>query len=593
MSRRMTETMVMEDIGAYDPDDEFADDCICQHQSSDHEDYPPASELFKERVTQMMSSFNNYWQESDFNDEEVRKSLLINDGLLTKTEWQEIMAEANQKIRSLQFTASQQKNHLNDYMTQIDQLVAEQEKIRRTHRTEISLVKNQTDYDRVSMMEQIQNLKKLRDDMTKRFHLTESQTNDLMKEKEALQSELHEFRRRSSLSQAEDMNENKKDFGNTDLNYWKQKALAFEAAVNNLRVKYEREFKQRRKLYNELQDLKGNIRVFARCRPLLQNEIDQNAMEIVGFPDDECISVINKQDQTERFRFDKVFDKHADNKEVYRETAPYIQSVLDGYNVTIFAYGQTGSGKTFTMTAVDNNALNDLFRLQKKQESEWLFETNVSMLEIYNEQIVDLLDEVPDELDEEVVPPKECKIRCKEIRKGKFEIYVENLLRLPVEELKDVLELMELGTTHRTVAETKMNTESSRSHLLTIVYITATNRTTGLKMKGKLNLIDLAGSERVKKSGVDGMRLKEAANINRSLSALGDVIDALCRKQKHIPYRNSKLTFILQDSLGQSAKTLMFINVSPADIHCQETITSLRFAQRAKKVELGKAVKNK
>merc|ERR1711971_449273 len=198
------------------------------------------------------------------------------------------------------------------------------------------------------------------------------------------------------------------------------------------------------------------------------------------------------------------------------------------------------------------------------------------MLEIYNEQIIDLL--IDNGAD------KEYKVRTKEIgsakgkKKKKIEVYVENLSKNQVSDAAEVYRQMEIGNKNRTTAATKMNSESSRSHLLTIVSVVATNKQNKETLRGKLNLIDLAGSERVKKSGVQGNKkgMKEAMSINKSLSALGDVIGALCRKTKHIPYRNSKLTFILQDSLGQSAKTLMFINMSPANLHCQETLTSLR-----------------
>ena len=551
----------------------------------------------KSKIKGMYKGLYNYWNGPQTNgqpNEQILQPKTDNIGPMTKEEWQEIMAEANRKIRSLQFTAMEQKQHLNEYMKQIDDLVVEQQRLRTTHKTELSLIQNQNDHDRVSYLQQIEKLQKLRDDMTNKFQLTERRANLLLQEKVELETELQNIRISTTTSshdiaigteQSSQQNTNVvAQKGSKDVNYWKQKALAFEAAVKDLTVKYDKEFKERRKLYNELQDLKGNIRVFARCRPLLKHEIKQNATEIASFPDCESISIFNHKNQTETFRFDKVFGPTADNEDVYKETAPYIQSVLDGYNVTIFAYGQTGSGKTYTMSSVNNNALNDLFKLQMEKKSEWIFETFVSMLEIYNENIIDLLDKKGN--------GKEYKIRMKGTRKSTQEIYVDGLKKVQVSGLSEVEQLMGFGASNRTVAHTKMNAESSRSHSLLVVYIKGENKTTGLKVGGKLNLIDLAGSERVKKSGVDGVAMKEAQNINKSLSALGDVIESLWKKNKHIPYRNSKLTFVLQDSLGKSAKTLMFINVSPADIHCQETLTSLRFAQRAKNVELGASTKN-
>eukprot|EP01083_Nonionella_stella_P077803 212654_1 len=550
-------------------------------------DTTETQELFKSQINKMYTSFNDFLTqittpEYPESDHDIENQISTSDsnhpqmiGPMPTEQWQEIMAEANKRIRSLQFTQLEQKQHLNRYVQQIDDLVESQRHLRLSHKTELSLIQNDQDHQRVqrrSLMQQVQKLQKLRDEMTAKFSLTERKAHLLLQEKVELESELEAIRRSTASH----------DIPNDlhhDVSYWKQKALAFEAAVNDLKVKYTREFKRRRRLYNELQDLKGNIRVFARCRPLLPHEIQNNCSEITSFPDSESISVITQKNQTERFRFDRVFSPQSNNDEVYKETAPYIESVMDGYNVTIFAYGQTGSGKTFTMSAVNNHALHELFQLQEEKQSEWTFGTTVSMLEIYNENIIDLLDKKGN---------KPLKIRMK----GKQETYVDGLKNVTVNGLQHVKQLMECGASNRSVAHTKMNAESSRSHSVIIVYVNGENKSTGLKVKGKLNMIDLAGSERVKKSGVYGAAMKEAQNINKSLSALGDVIEALWKKCRHIPYRNSKLTFILQDSLGRSAKTLMFINVSPADIHCQETLTSLRFAKRAKNVELGSSMKN-
>ena len=621
------------------------------HSDSSTFDVP----LSKIKAKEMFSSFNQYWNSNESQEENEEKSC-SSAGYVTKLECREIMADANMRICRLELEAFEKNKKFQKYMKEIDDLVKEQVTFTRKSRSNSAFGAVQKVVDKVHVLHQMHALRKLRDEMAMEYDCRDSDTDSLSNEKDAIQTELDEYKRQSKqfdsnglrakvdrlLEEKEEMQQRQttetslrnskmghevedmkqqneklrklrdemtkmnKGFESKSsllmkekealqsqfdalqqeiksIGYWKRKALASEAETNDFRVKYEREFRRRRKLHNGLQDLKGNIRVFARCRPLLQHEIDQSAMEILDIPDSETVAIINPKQQTQRFRFDKVFDKNANNNDVYRETAPYIQSVLDGYNVTIFAYGQTGSGKTYTMTSVNNRALNDLFELQSKQESEWLFETNVSMLEIYNEQILDLLDEQG--------IGKKYRIHHKKIKKGKSETYIEGLLRLPVNSSRAVTELMEIGASHRTVTQTKMSAESSRSHSLLIVYVTAQNRTTGIKVNGKLNLIDLAGSERVKKSGVDGVGMTEAKHINKSLSALGDVIEALLKKNEHIPYRNSKLTFLLQDSLGQSAKTLMFINLCPAHLHFYETLTSLRFAQRAQKVELGKAVK--
>nr|GFA70865.1 kinesin-like protein KIN-14I [Tanacetum cinerariifolium] len=237
--------------------------------------------------------------------------------------------------------------------------------------------------------------------------------------------------------------------------------------------------------------------------------------------------------------------------EVFEDTRPLIRSVLDGYNVCIFAYGQTGSGKTHTMTGpkdlTENNqgvnyrALNDLFFLAEQRKGTLQYEVSVQMIEIYNEQVRDLL-----------------KIRNNS--QNGFNVPEASLMR--VSTTYDVIDLMDLGHKNRVVGATALNDRSSRSH-------------------------------RVDKSEVTGDRLKEAQHINRSLSALGDVISSLAQKNAHVPYRNSKLTQLLQDSLGGQAKTLMFVHISPELDAVGETLSTLKFAERVASVELGAARVNK
>ena len=173
------------------------------------------------------------------------------------------------------------------------------------------------------------------------------------------------------------------------------------------------------------------------------------------------------------------------------------------------------------------------------------------------------------------------------IRMRKDEVFVENLTECDVEGSDDVEELMQLASSNRSTASNNVNEHSSRSHLVLSVKVSGTNKTNGTKITGKLNLIDLAGSERLKNTSASGQRLKEAQKINKSLSALGDVVSALGNaKAAHVPYRNSKLTFLLQDSLRQSAKVLMFVNVNPAPKSAGESICSLNFAARCRAVQV-------
>jgi len=262
-----------------------------------------------------------------------------------------------------------------------------------------------------------------------------------------------------------------------------------------------------------------------------------------------------------------------------------VTSVLDGFNVCIFAYGQTGTGKTFTMMGPEDNrgvntrALYELFDLSDKRRKTIEDKIIVSVLEVYNEQIKDLL---ADDVGE----------RKYTVREGPHGNYVPDLTMVNVDSLDEVIELLALADTNRSTAKTNMNEHSSRSHLILSCYIHSTNKHSGEVSRGKLHLIDLAGSERVGKSGASGVALKEAQNINKSLSALGDVISARGAGSSHIPFRNSTLTQLLQDSLSNQSKTLMFVCISPVMYNAEEGFCSLNFAERTRKVELGKANKN-
>ncbi|KAF2288306.1 hypothetical protein GH714_005900 [Hevea brasiliensis] len=280
----------------------------------------------------------------------------------------------------------------------------------------------------------------------------------------------------------------------------------------------------------------------------------------------------------------KLYNQVQDLKEeVFRDTQPLIRSVLDGYNVCIFAYGQTGSGKTYTMSGpnelteesqgVNYRALSDLFLLSDQRKEIICYEISVQMLEIYNEQVRDLL----------------ANIR----NSSHNGINVPDATQLPVSSTADVINLMNIGHMNRAVSATAMNDRSSRSHSCLTVHVQGKNLTSGTVIHGSMHLVDLAGSERVDKSEVTGDRLKEAQHINKSLSALGDVISSLAQKSAHVPYRNSKLTQLLQDSLGGQAKTLMFVHISPEHEALGETISTLKFAERVATVELGAARVNK
>ncbi|XP_050227782.1 kinesin-like protein KIN-14J [Mercurialis annua] len=370
---------------------------------------------------------------------------------------------------------------------------------------------------------------------------------------------------------------------------YKMKGLA-EAAEN-----YHSVLAENRRLYNEVQDLKGNIRVYCRIRPFLPGQCKkQTTIELIGENGEIVISNPSKQgkDSHRLFKFNKVFGPKTSQEEVFLDTQPLIRSVLDGYDVCIFAYGQTGSGKTYTMSGpnllseedwgVNYRALHDLFQISQTRRSSIRYDVGVQMVEIYNEQVRDLLSSDG--------PLKRLGIWSTTQPNG---LAVPDASMHSVESTADVLDLMNIGLMNRTIGATALNERSSRSHSVLTVHVRGTDLKGGTVLRGNLHLIDLAGSERVERSEATGDRLKEAQHINKSLSALGDVIYALSQKSPHVPYRNSKLTQVLQSSLGGQAKTLMFVQLNPDVDSYSETVSTLKFAERVSGVELGAARSNK
>uniref|UniRef100_A0A674MYU4 Kinesin-like protein n=1 Tax=Takifugu rubripes TaxID=31033 RepID=A0A674MYU4_TAKRU len=322
--------------------------------------------------------------------------------------------------------------------------------------------------------------------------------------------------------------------------------------------KYKREMNLRKKCHNELVRLRGNIRVFCRVRPISQEEQDSvDARTMLSFDsDDDAVLYLSNKGRVMKFELDKVFPPPASQEEVFQEVQSLVTSCIDGFNVCIFAYGQTGSGKTYTMEGIEDNpginqrALRLLFSEVLEKAPDWDYTITVSMVEIYNESLRNLLgDSLSDRLDIKMNPD------------GSGQLYVPGLTEFTVLSPEDINRVFELGHMNRATACTNLNEHSSRSHALLIITVSGYNTVTGSRTQGKLNLVDLAGSERIAKSGAEGNRLREAQCINKSLSALGDVINALRGKHSHVPFRNSRLTYLLQDSLSGDSKTLMMVQV--------------------------------
>ncbi|XP_077888515.1 kinesin-like protein KIFC3 isoform X1 [Ictidomys tridecemlineatus] len=359
-----------------------------------------------------------------------------------------------------------------------------------------------------------------------------------------------------------------------------------EVNTNNQELlrKYRRELQLRKKCHNELVRLKGNIRVIARVRPVTKEDGEgPEATNAVTFdPDDDSVIHLLHKGKPVSFELDKVFSPWASQQDVFQEVQALITSCIDGFNVCIFAYGQTGAGKTYTMEGTPENpginqrALQLLFSEVQDKASDWEYTITVSAAEIYNEVLRDLLGREPQE-----------KLEIRLCPDGSGQLYVPGLTEFQVQSVEDINKVFEFGHTNRTTEFTNLNEHSSRSHALLIVTVRGVDCSTGLRTTGKLNLVDLAGSERVGKSGAEGSRLREAQHINKSLSALGDVIAALRSRQGHVPFRNSKLTYLLQDSLSGDSKTLMVVQVSPVEKNTSETLYSLKFAERVRSVELG------
>ncbi|XP_022544923.2 kinesin-like protein KIN-14P [Brassica napus] len=380
-------------------------------------------------------------------------------------------------------------------------------------------------------------------------------------------------------------------------NYTEQFSLLGKKLIelSNAAENYHAVLTENRKLFNELQELKGNIRVFCRLRPFLPGQGEPNTVvEHVG--EDGELVVTNPtrpgKDGLRQFRFNKVYSPNATQAEVFSDIKPLVRSVLDGFNVCIFAYGQTGSGKTYTMTGPDGaseedwgvnyRALNDLFKISQSRKGNINYEVGVQMVEIYNEQVLDLLSDD--------ISQKKLGILSTTSENG---LAVPDASMYPVTSTSDVITLMDIGLQNRSVGATAMNERSSRSHSIVTVHVRGKDMKTGSVLYGNLHLVDLAGSERVDRSEVKGDRLREAQHINKSLSSLGDVIFSLASKSSHIPYRNSKLTQLLQSSLGGRAKTLMFVQLNPDATSYSESMSTLKFAERVSGVELGAAKSSK
>ena len=354
-----------------------------------------------------------------------------------------------------------------------------------------------------------------------------------------------------------------------------------EQELNLLKIQSESSNEEKRNINNNYQTAKGNIRVFCRVRPKLEKEknlemclfdFSEKNITIYGPHHKSNTGKREENGIKEQYKFDKIFTPNDDQENIFEEIYHMIQSSLDGFNVCIFAYGQTGSGKTYTMEGENNNkrgliprALELIFyNINNMEKLGYKFSVNLSCLEIYLDQIRDLLKDNKGKNNNNIINKD------------------DNLIKLELKDMNDWIKYYESAKEKRKVAETQCNEKSSRSHCIFQILINCFNKEKNIKREGSLNLIDLAGSERTNKSGVIGDRLKETISINKSLTALKSVINALVavdnKNSNFVPYKDSVLTNYLQPYLGGDSKTLMFVNISPILNSFNETSCSLRFA---------------
>ncbi|KAF5304424.1 hypothetical protein FQR65_LT07954 [Abscondita terminalis] len=342
----------------------------------------------------------------------------------------------------------------------------------------------------------------------------------------------------------------------------------------------------------------GNIRVVIRVRPFNERENTPNNRNVIKIVDKTTIvfdpkeddepffyhgvpqknrDIMKKSNKNLNFTFDQVFGNEANNEIVFEfSTKSLIESLMNGYNCSVFVYGATGAGKTHTMLGREQDpgitflTLMELFKKKEELEAERDFEIGITYLEVYNENVQDLL-----------CPGPSLSLR----EDGKYGVIVAGIKMQKIEATETVFELLEQGNRNRTQHPTDANAESSRSHAVFQVYLRMKFKATNEIRISKLSMIDLAGSERGAATGFSGARFTEGANINKSLLALGNCINSLADGNRHVPYRDSKLTRLLKDSLGGNCQTVMIANVSPSAFNYEDTYNTLKYAMRAKKIK--------
>ncbi|KAI8536672.1 hypothetical protein RHMOL_Rhmol10G0275200 [Rhododendron molle] len=463
------------------------------------------------------------------------------------------------KVRSAELHAAEEatKRLVNEKLL-MEQRISRLEK----NKTEEAVLEKNFEQERKAMRLRVSELEKKLEEA--RQDLAVVKSNFAVKDKEIATLQ-------DNLKELEELREMKEDIDRKN----EQTATLLKmqgAQLAEFQKLYKEEQVLRKQYFNTIEDMKGKIRVFCRLRPLSEKELSEKEKNVLASVDEFTVEH-QWRDEMKQHLYDHVFDGSATQDDYL------VQSAVDGYNVCIFAYGQTGSGKTFTIYGSEKNpgltprATSELFKILKRDSNKFSFSLKAYMVELYQDTLVDLL------------LPKNAKRPKLDIKKdSKGMVSIENATVVSITTHEELKSIIQRGSERRHTTGTLMNEESSRSHLILSVVVESTNLQSQAIAKGKLSFVDLAGSERVKKSGSSGSSLKEAQSINKSLSALGDVISALSSGNQHIPYRNHKLTMLMSDSLGGNAKTLMFVNLSPAESNLDESYNSLTYASRVRSI---------
>ncbi|KAL8038155.1 hypothetical protein ABFX02_11G085900 [Erythranthe guttata] len=506
---------------------------------------------------------------------EVKFAKLNSQGLENNIR-KELVETNNQVLRNIQdelkartvelHAVEEAKRKLVNEKTSLEERLS---RLERKNADEVSTIERRFEQENKTMKFRIFELEKKLEDAAKSLVVAQSTIAGKDSELAVLQNNLREL---------EELREMKEDIDRK--NEQTAAILKMQAAqLAETEALYKEEQVMRKRYFNIIEDMKGKIRVYCRLRPLSEKEIHEREKNVLGNVDEFTVEHTWRDGKMKQHMYDRVFDGHATQDDIFEDTRYLVQSAVDGYNVCIFAYGQTGSGKTFTIYGSENNpgltprAISEVFRIIKHDSKKLSFSLKVYMVELYQDTLIDLL------------LPKQAKRLKLDIKKdSKGMVVVENVTILSISSYEELRNIIDRGSEQRHTTGTLMNEQSSRSHLILSIVIETTNLQTQAVARGKLSFVDLAGSERVKKSGSSGNQLKEAQSINKSLSAIGDVIGALSSGNQHIPYRNHKLTMLMSDSLGGNAKTLMFVNISPAESNLDETYNSLTYASRVRSI---------